>query len=391
MNIFTVHTAAEDGQSVSRRLAEVTDKVRTDKTPFNIPSLDGIRAFSFLIVFSSHAGLEKYIPAHLGLALFFFLSGYLITTLLRIEFERTGTVSLKQFYLRRALRILPPFYLVLFVVTLLSYTGVTGGAPRVDAVLMQVFHLANYQVIRDGWWEGIAAGTWIYWSLAVEEHFYLGFPLLYLWLRRLGAVGRGQASILLLICVLILAWRCILIFSFDVPRDRVYLATDTRIDSILAGCVLAIWGNPVLDRSGLSDKKLALTWLPIGIATILLSLLPRFHEFDQTLRYTLQSFGLIPFFIAAIRWHDRGVFRILNLALIRYLGAISYSLYLMHASMLWWFERWVPWPIWLRVIVVLVALLGIATLIYRYVELPCARARHRLSWYLEAPTPVVKS
>lgn len=155
--------------------------------------------------------------------------------------------------------------------------------------------------------------------------------------------------------------------------------------------MLAIWGNPVLDRTGPSDKNLALVWLPIGIAAILLSLLPRVHEYDQTLRYTLQSFGLVPFFIAAIRWHDRSVFRILNLTPIRYLGMLSYSLYLMHVSMLMWLEHWAPWPIWLRGIVGLVALLGIATLIYRYVERPCARIRHRLSRYLEAPTPAAKN
>jgi peptidoglycan/LPS O-acetylase OafA/YrhL len=390
MSIFTVHSAAENGQSISRQLAEDTGKVRIDKTPFNIPSLDGIRAFAFLIVFTAHAGLGNYIPGHLGLSLFFFLSGFLITTLLRIEFERTGTVSLKQFYLRRALRILPPFYLVLFMLMLLTYIGVNGSSLRFDAVMMQIFHLTNYQVIRDGWWNGMAAGTWVYWSLAVEEHFYLGFPLLYLWLLRRGGSGRDQATILILFCVFVLAWRCVLIYYFDAPRDRTYVATDTRIDSILAGCVLAIWGNPVLDREGPSDKKLSLFWLPIGIAAVVLSLLPRIHEYDQTLRYTLQSFGLAPFFVAAIRWHDRGVFRILNLPLIRYLGVLSYSLYLMHVSMLWMLEFWVPWPVWIRGIVAFVVLIGLAALINHYVERPCARIRRRLSRYLESPAPATK-
>src|SRR5206468_983726 len=84
-----------------------------ERGPLQIPSLDGLRALSFLAVFVAHAGLEKLIPAHLGLALFFFLSGYLITTLLRLEFEKSGRINLPQFYLRRVLRIFPPFYLVL--------------------------------------------------------------------------------------------------------------------------------------------------------------------------------------------------------------------------------------------------------------------------------------
>ncbi len=391
MSTFTIHTAAENGQSISRQITEVRDKEKTDKTPFHIPSLDGIRAFAFLIVFTAHAGLGDYIPGHLGLSLFFFLSGYLITTLLRIEFERTGSVSLRQFYLRRSLRILPPFYLVLFVVMLLTYTGVNGSSLSFDAAMMQVFHLTNYQVIRDGWWEGMAAGTWVYWSLAVEEHFYLGFPLLYLWLLRHGGDRRRQATILILFSVLVLAWRCVLIFYFDAPRDRTYVATDTRIDSIIAGCVLAIWGNPVLDKEGPSDRKLSLVWLPIGMAAIILSLLPRIHEYDQTLRYTLQSFGMAPFFIAAIRWHDRGVFRILNLAPIQYLGVLSYSLYLMHVSTLWMLQFWVPWPVWIRGIIAFVVIISLAALLNRYVERPCARIRRQLSKYLEVSAPAIKS
>lgn len=357
---------------------------------FHIPSLDGIRAVAFLIVFIAHAGLGSYIPGHLGLSLFFFLSGYLITTLLRIEFERTGAVSLKHFYLRRSLRILPPFYLVLFVVMLLTYAGLNGGLLSIDAAMMQILHLTNYQIILNGWWEGMAAGTYVYWSLAVEEHFYLGFPLLYLWLLRHGGDRKRQALILILTSVLVLIWRYVLIYYFDAPRDRTYVSTDTRIDSILAGCVLAIWGNPVLDREGPSDKNLSLVWLPIGIAAVLLSLLPRVHEYDQTIRYTLQSFGLTPLFIAAIRWHDRGVFRILNLAPVRYLGVISYSLYLMHVSVLWMFEFWSPWAIWVQGIVAFVVLVGIAALINHYLERPCARIRRRLSRYLESPAPTTK-
>lgn len=390
MSTSIVHTTAEDGPTVSRELAKTTVKEKTDKAPFHIPSLDGMRAFSFLIVFTAHAGLGHYIPAHFGLSVFFFLSGYLITTLLRIEYERTGTISFKQFYLRRALRILPPFYLILFVLMLLTYIGVNGSSLRFDAAMMQIFHLTNYQIIRDGWANGMAAGTWVYWSLAVEEHFYLGFPLLYAWLLRCGISRRRQAAILILFCALVLVWRVVLVLYFNVPRDRAYVATDARIDSIFAGCVLAIWGNPVLDREGPTDRKLSLIWLPIGIAAIILSLLPRIHELDQTLRYTLQSFGLAPFFIAAIRWHDWGVIRILNLPLIRYLGVLSYSLYLMHASTLWMLGFWTPWPKFLCGIVALVVLIGIAALINHYVERPCARIRRRLSKYLETPAENTK-
>src|SRR5438270_10676355 len=83
------------------------------KKPFQIPSLDGLRAVSFMIVFLSHAGLGRFVSGGFGVTVFFFLSGYLITTLMRMEADKTGHVSLKLFYLRRAVRILPPFYIVL--------------------------------------------------------------------------------------------------------------------------------------------------------------------------------------------------------------------------------------------------------------------------------------
>src|ERR1700733_3228445 len=89
----------------------------TKASAFHIPSLDGIRAASFLIVFAAHAGLADLVPGGFGVTVFFFLSGYLITTLLRMEWQQSGTVSLKQFSLRRVLRILPPFYFTLLLAT----------------------------------------------------------------------------------------------------------------------------------------------------------------------------------------------------------------------------------------------------------------------------------
>jgi peptidoglycan/LPS O-acetylase OafA/YrhL len=348
--------------------------------PFNIPSLDGVRALSIVIVFVAHAGLEGIVPAHFGLTLFFFLSGYLITTLLRMEYDKTGDVSLKQFYLRRVLRIFPPFYLVLFVATMLTALGAfKEGSIEATALTYQSLHLTNYYMIGHGWWQGMAPGTWVYWSLAIEEHFYLGFPLFYLWLRRKMPSGSRQAFVLLSICALVLAWRCVLVFGLEAPKDRTYLATDTRIDAILAGCILAVWANPVLDRAPINERMLKFVWLPLGLAAVVASLIPRAPSFEQTFRYTLQSFGLFPFFIAAVRWHDRGLFRLLNLRPVRYLGLLSYSLYLMHMFGLWAAGQWTNMPLLLNGVVVFAVLTVLAVLIHRFIEKPCAGLRRRLS------------
>src|SRR5580704_13015777 len=105
---------------------------------FHIPSLDGLRAVAFFIVFSAHAGMAFVVPGGFGVTVFFFLSGFLITTLMRVEVERTARVNLKNFYLRRALRILPPFYLVLFLATGIAASGFISSPPlQIAAIASQ--------------------------------------------------------------------------------------------------------------------------------------------------------------------------------------------------------------------------------------------------------------
>src|SRR5258708_38738724 len=107
-----------------------------------IPSLDGIRAVSFMLVFLAHAGLEDKIPGGLGVTVFFFLSGYLITTLLRTEADQNGRISIRDFYIRRVLRIFPPFYLTILLGVLLHWTHLLSGPISGDGVFFQSIHLA---------------------------------------------------------------------------------------------------------------------------------------------------------------------------------------------------------------------------------------------------------
>jgi peptidoglycan/LPS O-acetylase OafA/YrhL len=107
---------------------------------FYIPSLDGMRTIAFVIVFLSHAGATHLVPGGFGVTVFFFISGYLITTLLRREYEKNQVINLKHFYLRRILRIWPSFYLVLFLATILTLIGVLKGEMQLPGFLSQVLH-----------------------------------------------------------------------------------------------------------------------------------------------------------------------------------------------------------------------------------------------------------
>lgn len=299
-----------------------------------IPSLDGIRAVSFLLVFFSHAGLGKVlVPGGFGVTVFFMLSGFLITTLLRLEYLRFKRISLKDFYLRRALRILPPLYATLALsIFLVTFGKVATGVPAA-ATLSQALQYANYYEIYAENWVSMP-GTGVFWSLAVEEHFYLLFPLIYLWMSR-SLSTKGQVLVLSMLCALALAWRCMLFFYFHSSFDRVYLATDTRFDSILLGCVLAIAASPVLRDPLHAQLTKHLPWLvPVSIAVLITTFIYRGEEFRSTFRYTLQGVALMPLFIAAIHCQGSLVVRVLNVAWVRFLGVLSYSLYLCHSIIL---------------------------------------------------------
>ena len=375
----------------SKQSSEANAAAVGGKPSPHIPTLDGIRAVSFGIVFLSHvlalAGYEKFIPGYFGLATFFFLSGYLITTLLRTEYDRTEKIAFRDFYLRRVLRIFPPFYLILGLDCVLTLTHTLGNTLWPQAVLAQACQLTNYWIVVHshasdaGWWYGLAPGSWIFWSLAVEEHFYLLFPLLYLAMRRRDLSAKQQMQVLLGLCAAVLVWRCVLVFGFHATKERTYVASDTRVDSILFGCLLAVYGNPFLDMPTCSAERIKNFWVPIAAVALVASFgLGRvWHDFDQTLRYTVQGAALIPIFIAAVRYPWWGIFRWLNVPWVRFVGLLSYSLYLLHTTVLYAIQYWTNWRAPVIGVVGLAVSLILAALIYHFVEKPCARLRKRLS------------
>lgn len=301
-----------------------------------IASLDGIRASAAMIVFLGHAGLQQFVAGGFGVTVFFFLSGFLITTLLRREYERTGAISLKAFYLRRVYRIFPPLYLMLVVLLALALAGVFATDMQAGAVAAQFAHLTNYAVILlgDGDKPPLVPYTVPMWSLSVEEHFYLLFPLgLLLLLRRRGR--RGAALGLAVACAAVLLWRLFLCFALQDATHYIYHATDTRVDSLLFGCILGLWLNPVLDPAPRRIGERA--WFAIcllALGMLLLTFLYRGELFRDTLRFTLQGIALFPLFHCAVRFSHWPLFSWLNSWPARMLGLVSYTFYLCHAAAL---------------------------------------------------------
>lgn len=300
----------------------------------HIPSLNGIRALAVLLVFFSHAGFNNIIPGGLGVTVFFFLSGYLITTLLLIEKKETNSINFKSFYLRRAYRIFPPVYVVLLLVFFVSYWDGSIAGLTLNATLSKLLHFSNYQIVFGGI-EGFIRGMDILWSLAVEEHFYLFFPVVFFITLKHYSLSALKYLIISIILVVLL-WRITLVFHFDILSMNdgkyfyTYYATDTRIDSILFGCLMATSWNP-LDKDLVppSGKKLSVMFFS-GIALILLTLIIRNNEFRETIRYTIQGIALFPLFFAAISYPKHILFKVLNTGPMKFIGKISYGFYLSH-------------------------------------------------------------
>jgi peptidoglycan/LPS O-acetylase OafA/YrhL len=334
-----------------------------------IPSLDGLRAVSILLVILAHCGLGRVGHGAVGVTIFF-LSGYLITTLLRREFAKTGRVDLRRFYIRRCLRILPPCYVVIAVVLLLELAigeGISGGA-----VLAHVFYYTNYyQIYISG---GGLKGLGVLWSLAVEEHFYLVFPLLYLATVRFSR--RHQGSILAAICLVVLAWRWILTVHFQHACWRIYSATDTRLDSILWGCCFAIVANPAFDDR-LSNLFSHWASSAIALAALGFSLVCREPWFRESFVYTIQSLAPMPVFALAIRSHHRWPFRFLNWYPMRLIGVYSYTIYLTHLAVVRFLGLGRPGQFAITFPIVMTGSFLLSAMMYYYVDQPCAALRKR--------------
>jgi peptidoglycan/LPS O-acetylase OafA/YrhL len=406
-----------------------------------IPGLDGIRAIAFLLVFWAHAlpGISYYIPATLGVTIFFFLSGFLITTLLRRELTRTGTLNLRAFYIRRTLRIFVPLYLIYALAAAIAHFVFHWSVGNWLGFFSLLLYFYNYAVAFQ-WHAWLPPGLIVIWSLAVEEHFYLLFPCLLLWMTRRRLTVRTQTRLLVTFCLAELLWRAVLWQLLNIHTGWTYAATDARLDGILWGAILALRNNPLFNdpsilpqpcppegphelchpersrgprraffaRWGASEgpaspkrhqdvalkgtgfspsmKASRKKWgfSPGGIAslallTLLLTLFIRNHLYRESLRYTLQALCLYVLFSYILPNIRRWPLAWLEWLPLRYIGWTSYVLYLSHDFILVVVNDQLPHRLWLTSTVAFAIALLFATLIRYTVELPLQRLRNRLT------------
>jgi peptidoglycan/LPS O-acetylase OafA/YrhL len=272
-----------------------------------IPSLDGLRAMSILMVLVAHLASTgrawRFLSAYgtTGVRMFFVISGYLITTLLLKEQARSAAIDLRGFYVRRAYRILPAagaFMLFALVVYWREFTWINIGA--------MLLYLVNFD----------RSTPWIVghlWSLSVEEQFYLAWP---------GALKKlfpRKVEVLCAVMVMSPVFSA-LCFHFKVPGGG-YPMFPAVADNLAAGCLLAIVASRVPAIN-----------LPSALIMLLAVLLIPFYPADSPSKTIFQLFILWPlmnFSMAGILLHVvRKPYRVLNARPVVWLGQISYSLYL---------------------------------------------------------------
>lgn len=297
------------------------------------PALDGLRAVAVLSVMLYHGGVAWAGGGFLGVDLFFVLSGFLITTLLFLEFEARGALDLKDFWARRARRLLPALFLVLVAVLVYAafLAGEAAAAIRRDT-LATLFYVSNWWFIAsdNSYFQQFADPSPLThtWSLAIEEQWYLLLPLVLVLLlprvrsRRLWAVGFGVLALASAILMMLLA-------SGGSDPSRAYYGTDTRLQALLVGAVLAALFTPgVLDRI----RRPAAFLAPVALL-VLLAFVVLVEDTDAWMYrggFLLVALVAGLLLVSLLARPRSWLASALSIAPLVWVGRISYGLYLWH-------------------------------------------------------------
>jgi len=296
------------------------------------PELDGIRALSILLVMISHAGFGHIVPGGFGVTIFFFISGYLITSLLIAEAEKYKHIDLKKFYIRRFWRLLPPAIYFIVISSLLIFY--INNSIKISEIFAALFYSANYYKIFIHFTnvDGLLSPFNILWSLAIEEHFYILFAPL------LAFTYRSNRYYQIIVAFLVLPLVIRLGYALTFPDmlhegGYTYSATEARIDSIAFGCFMAYLIHKPIQKEWVEKHILKSRYFFFGVIAIVSSLLVRDLFFRETFRYTIQNIGLF-LILSNILFNSAKIYSaarsFLSSKILTYIGKLSYSLYLQH-------------------------------------------------------------
>jgi peptidoglycan/LPS O-acetylase OafA/YrhL len=340
-----------------------------------IPCFDGLRSLAIVLVILRHLEVSNIIPAGFGVTVFFFISGVLITRLLLAEQVQKGGVDLFNFYIRRFVRLAPPLIVMVGITSIVMVAN--GVYVPWQGVASSLLYFRNYYT----WYlkaTGQPLDTEIWeptWSLAVEEHFYLLFPLVLVFF---GSRPRIFITAMSAACVGSLVLRILAWFYWPEPDQYLYHATEMRLDGILTGCLLSYVAHYLPNASFWKYiSSQSIFWF--CVMCIPASMLYREAFYDGAIKYSVQQLLLIVImyqmiFIDSHQWAKV----ILENGFLKYIGRLSYSLYLWHLPCYYAVKALLPaQPHSVQVIISIAAAFVVAAMSYHLLEMPLVSMRKK--------------
>jgi peptidoglycan/LPS O-acetylase OafA/YrhL len=355
------------------------------------PALDGVRGIAVLVVVMAHAqaliyggpifGWLDFSGGFLGVDIFFVLSGFLITSLLLEEYEIRGKISLRNFYIRRALRLLPALFL--FLVAMIIYSRLALPAE----IAQQTVKFAAIAILYITNWA--RAFEWIpgsqllghLWSLAVEEQFYLLWPPVLVLLFKVRISRRALVLFVSALIALVTILRVWLLIKGGISQGRIYLGSDTRADSLLVGCVAAMLHTWQMLPSNRAIQYLLRMSPLISIPMFCLYFFDVFGIRSRSyFAYGLLVVALCVAIVLlqAMQKYKNPFLLVLENIVLAYVGRISYGLYLWHFFAIEASLR-VPASNGVKLALSFLTLFGIAAMSYYIIERPFLRLKKRFA------------
>ena len=333
-----------------------------------LPSLDGLRFFAAMCVLFDHGG----IPLHAGdgVTYFLVLSGFLFCWIFTREWKVHQKINLKKFYIRRLFRIMPAFYVAVGFTILAKYA--LKLPINFTHALSMVTYWGNYYNAFNG---HPPTGFDLYWSLSLEEQFYLVWPFLFIFVY-----GRGPTTLIKFLVVSILgvmSWRSFAYLSLNFSDAYVYNAFDTRFDSLAIGCLLGVLVN--LKQAKNLIHQLTRHYLyPIGTLLAIVSLNLVSEKIHYSIGLTLQSLLMGIFILQLVVLSYHPLWSWLNSKTMIFLGSLSFSIYLYHSWGLAVGYKFTFLPKILTVIIGAIVTTMMAYGSYRFIEKPFIELRKRI-------------
>ena len=336
----------------------------------SIPSLDGLRALAIMLVLLAHCAEAMVSNLHIGrylfelgqvgVSLFYVISGFLITFLLEKEKRSTDSINLKSFYIRRAFRIFPPFYIYIGVVLLLGFAGIHQRWQNLAAAATYTW---NYVPSAHG---GLLAHTS---TLSMEEQFYLFWPFC---MKFISMSRVRRLAIWLIVLAPFSRVATYFLFPVMVANGKVSGMLHTRVDTLMFGCLLAlIWRTPAFAERAhrwLHVITFHIAWIAAFIALPLLAVFAA--ESFRFTYLTLSGMAMSWLLVYVVRKPLSVPGRILNTKPARYIGVVSYSLYLYQQLFTGAMMRYFPFNF--------LGMLAATACSYYLIERPSLRLRDRM-------------